>query len=299
MAKVTRIRKQRPARPAFTLIELLVVIAILAVLASLSVAAVMKVLNSQQKRNTQTLISKLDDGLNKQWRSVVETAKMETPNAWAVALSGGNADLAQVIHIKCRLRQEFPTSFAEALNPLPLPPKPSYVRALQNAQAGARTWQAESSACLYLALKEKRRSGDFNPDTSLSAQEVIDPVGDGIKEIHDGWGNPIVFSRFPTAPSGIVNTVNPSGPQGVPPSHDPVDPDSLLTNPAWVTSPLGASTLGAQYQLYMHPVFANANYKLIPVIMSMGTDGQIYDPAAPVGQNDDIYNIQLTPLNQQ
>ena len=146
-----------------------------------------------------------------------------------------------------------------------------------------------------MALKETRRSIHFDTDTSLSAQEVVDPVGDGIKEIHDAWGNPLVFSRFPLAPAGILDTLNFNNngqPQAVPPSHDLVDPDMLLTDPTWVKN------FGAQYAQYLHFVVANANYNMMPVIMSMGPDGQIYDPLNPgVLPNDDIYNVQINPIN--
>jgi type II secretory pathway pseudopilin PulG len=286
------------ARPSFTMLELLVVIGIILALVSLSVAGIMKGLNYQQRRNTETAISKVDAALQKQWLRVIETAKNEAVNSTELALANNDPRWAQVIHIKLRLIQMFPTSIAEAQSGAPLVgTNPAYVRATAGLTAGTRSWQDESSACLYMILKQSIRGGDFDPDTSLSSQEATDPFpadGQGLKEILDGWGKAIVFCRFPgIAPSSSspLLTIMPKG-SGVTPTkkgNDPVDPENLLTDPNWIGATYsGATTCGAQFATWVHSVFPNANYDLRPVIFSQGSDGSPFT-------RDDIHNFDLTP----
>jgi type II secretory pathway pseudopilin PulG len=310
MVRTTR-PPRTPARRAFTLVELLVVIGIILLLVSLSVVAIMKAFGYQQRRNTETMIAKVNQAFQKQWIRVVDMAKNEKPSPQAQALSGGDSRRAQVIHVKLRLAQMFPTSFWEAKNAV-LGANPAYTRALANASTTGRTWQDESSACLYMALKQSIRGGDFDPDTALSSQEVRDPLGDGIKEIYDGWGNPIVFSRMPGvswyngtigADSAFLlvqdlNTkaylLNPgqtvSGSTVTPTTtgNDPVDPENLLADSAWVTA--NSTTYVGATGLHLHPVFPGANYNLKPMIVSLGPDNTIN-----AFTGDDVYSFQVTP----
>jgi hypothetical protein len=298
---------RRQLRRSFTLLELLVVVGIILALVSLSAVAVLKTLGYQQRRNTETLISKLDQAFKKQWLRVIDMAKTEQPNSTEMAMANNDSRYAQVIHVKLRLMQMFPTSFAEALKgPAPLGPNRAYVSALQTIQTG-RTWQDESSACLYLILKQSVRGGDFDPDTGLSSQEVRAPLSDGIKEIYDSWGNPIVFARWPGFSPGNYPTAqappqppwndarkllalqNPSGnPQGFPPSVDPVDPEGLLASTTWqntMNATLGM-TCGQYYATNVHLLAPNATYNLTPLIISMGQDGALiaWPAANPTGQ---------------
>src|SRR5262245_44467116 len=110
-------------RPAFTLIELIIVIAIIAILAALTTGAVMRYYSVQQQTNTEVNIRKLNDALQNQWDTVVRQARDQSepisPQAKALANYAGTADerVARIIHIKLRLKQEFPMNFTEILNP--------------------------------------------------------------------------------------------------------------------------------------------------------------------------------------
>jgi prepilin-type N-terminal cleavage/methylation domain-containing protein len=335
---VRTIRPTRmPPRSGFTLIEMVVVIGIILLLVSLSAAGIMRILNLQQRRNTESAILKLDKGFNQQWKTVIDTAKTEQINPIAQLLAGTDGlapNRARVIHILLCLKREFPTTFAEAVNPVPISaadlatlglqpfaPNQDYVRTLQGAQAG----HTESSACLYLALKERRRGTDFDPDTALSSQEVVLPIpGDGLKEIWDGWGRPINFQRWPynpvapyaapfwQSPVGTIQTFAAANPP------DTEDPEGLLANAGWqlwLTTPALWVGFTPQQQQAMQRLIANVfwwqgqapqgsprpyplapaqggtlfQYQLTPVIWSFGSDGQ--SPTA-----DDIYNFQLSPL---
>src|SRR5437667_135759 len=93
----------------------------------------------------------------------------------------GNDVQARIIHIKLRIKQEFPMDFTEILNPYQppygydLPPLPSYQAAVvAMIKAGSVPWyqpssiyQAspmENSTCLYLALQRARGGASFNFD---------------------------------------------------------------------------------------------------------------------------------------
>jgi prepilin-type N-terminal cleavage/methylation domain-containing protein len=291
----------RARRRGFTLTEMLVVLAIIAVLVSLSVGAVMQTRKVQETGNTKTLITKVDQAFQKRWLATVETARNEPPCRLAQGIAGINTAVyddrrARVIHIKMRLIQEFPVSFKEATSPVGaasalggLDPNPSYVRAFANPTAGARTWQDESSACLYQALKRQVRGTEFDPDTSLSSQELVDPIGDGIKEIVDAWKQPLLFSRFPgVAPSQAANI---AALGLVPATGDPVDPEKLLCNQAWITAPCPAipsvATCGQAFQQVIGYAPSTIPPNLTPVISSTGYDAKNFTP-------DDIYNFVLS-----
>ncbi len=278
---------RRPARHGFTLIELLVVIAIIAVLMSLILAGVMKALTLQNNKNTKGELTKLETARAKAYRQVIDAAKSESPCLLASTWANGNAQLAQVLHIKLRLRQEFPQSFAEVTNPLGVPAKPSYLRALQNAQPG-HSANEQSSIMLYLALKESRRGSEFDPDSSLAAQEIRTTT-DGLKVIVDAFGNPIVFIRWPALPtldpnaatsSMLVNTLTTAVKT---PLIDDEDPENQMSvnNYVWFATPNGQ-----QFAASCHgpSLVGTAPYPLRPVIASTGFNGKF-------GDSDDLYSV--------
>jgi hypothetical protein len=290
------------------MVELIVVVVIILVLVSLSTAAVIKMIGYQQARNTEQTINKLDQAFKKQWRAVIDTAKTETPNGLAQSLANGDPRRAQVIHVLMCLKREFPMSIAEARSPLPsyttFLPNPAYVTALKNAAASGHD---EKSACLYMALKQTRRGVDFDPDSALSSQELVDPVGDGVKEIYDGWGQPIEFIRWPVGlpniPSGspqigTLQAFNTSSPP------DPQDPEGLLASKSWLqffqqpaqqalpgVKDLFAPPGTQQAPYWPYPLGgAGQQYQLTPVIVSAGPTG---------GKPAPVYNFTLSSLGGQ
>jgi prepilin-type N-terminal cleavage/methylation domain-containing protein len=282
------------ARRGFTLVEIIVVLAIIVVLMSLGVGAIMQTRKVQETNNTKTEITKVFQATQKRMQSTVETARNEPPCLIAQQLAGINTAVyddrrARVIHIKMRLIQDFPVSFKEATSAVGAPsalggvdPNPTYVRAFANAVPGTRTWQDESAACLYMALKRQTRGTEFDPDSALAPQELFDPVGDGIKEIVDAWRQPLVYSRSPgyaPSQSAVLAAL-------VPASGDPVDPDKTLSNALWVT---WIST-NPQYLAVFTQLFGYAPSttppNLTPVISSTGYDAKTFTA-------DDIYSFVL------
>jgi prepilin-type N-terminal cleavage/methylation domain-containing protein len=280
---------RRPARDGFTLVEILVVIAIIAVLMSLVLSGIMKVRVVQQNNNTKEEVIKLEDARAKHERRVIDAAKNESLLPLDTALANNDNQLARVIHIKLRLQQEFPQNFAEVLTPGPLayPAKPSYVKALQGINPAAHSAYEQSSILLYLSLKESRRGSEFDPDSSLAAQE-IHTTSDGLKSIVDAYGRPIVFIRWPALPTldptttpNLITTLTTTVKT---PPVDAEDPEGLMTA-AWF-----ATTNGQQFAQNCHGpsvVVINGNsavYPLRPVIASTGKNGKL-------GDSDDFYGF--------
>jgi len=228
---MTATRSQTGARGGFTLIELLVVITIIGILMALTTAAIFRFIPAQQTDVTRKTIDKVRGALNKQMTAVFTVASKEQIPAANYAnllmLANNDARRARVIWIKLRLKQEFPMTYDEATNPggSYISPKQSFVTALGGRKSANPPSPAESGACLLIALGADRGN---TADTSsvLSAAEVRDSDGDGLKEVVDAWGNPLVFYRWPVDNPDIqpkTSTVN----------ADPQDPDGFLLSGSW------------------------------------------------------------------
>src|SRR5829696_2498105 len=167
---------KRPANPraAFTLIELMVVLGIIVLLSTLSVAAVLRVRDSQRETNTNTELRKLQIGIDQRWKATVERIKTEDvpPEIREYTRNANGSydnDRAKALHLKLRLRVEFPQTFAEVepakfaaaypvfLNPqfqgLPKSygPKPVFTAAVSNL---TDTHENESAVLLALILSQ-------------------------------------------------------------------------------------------------------------------------------------------------
>jgi prepilin-type N-terminal cleavage/methylation domain-containing protein len=232
----------RPCRRGFTLIELLVVIAIIAVLLGLSTAAVMAVMTSQIKSATKTTLNKVANILSKQWKAAIDQANEEfrafNPNnpdpniAAAYQATGGNPDLAKNLYVQMRLQQEFPTSLAEAANPvvysangatISLPSK--YTRAVAGLSSVGQPQPAmwESSVCLCLALSKARRGeGDtLNLEDGVGAGTI--QTVNGAKVLVDNYGTPIDYTRGANNSSPQVRSAGPN--------QKPNDADDIVSTP--------------------------------------------------------------------
>jgi prepilin-type N-terminal cleavage/methylation domain-containing protein len=309
-------------RPAFTLIELLVVVAIISILAALAVSGMMQYFEAQRQSNTETNIRAVYQILQQHWAKVVADAKTERPSdAVLVALADNDMERARVIWIKLRLMEAFPENFTEILStdpmgsktsPLyykPLPPiqvyippgqqkyMAGYLKTLKKLGISGSTppRASEASACLLMALSVNRGGTVLTPDTL--GPSIQDTDGDGMREIVDGWGNPLGFYRFPTGNNELTSKYNPN------PSarfYDPLDPDGRLVVPTWLTSSSGSAN---RFKSLCHdlPAQSPKGLYLVPVIASAAKDGKLGmqpranplrpDPMMPLASGDDYDNI--------
>lgn len=272
-------------RAGMTLIELLVVMAIIGVLASLTIGAVFTVRESQVKSAAENTVQKLASAFDQQYKAVLDECRADTVPGWAVQMANGDLRRARVIYTKGRLAQEFPSTFAKAINPggavvtvANLPPKPTYVKACAGVTPAA-AW--ESSALLYLALSQGRRgmSAASSLDDSIepNAIQTVTANGKDFRILVDPYGTPLAFFNFPTGNIELnqppyVNNNTANFPTN---GRDPVDPEGTLYGQAWPVA------LRTQFQTAFHALNApdavnvpgTAN-GLLPVIASAGRDGK-------------------------
>jgi prepilin-type N-terminal cleavage/methylation domain-containing protein len=283
-------RRILACRLAFTLIELLVVMAIAAVLVTLLVAAAVRTMGVMTGRATDSTLSKVASELEKQWKTLVAQANREQIPANVITLAGGDERRARVMWIKLRLKQEFPTTYAEARNPTLLQAK----NVFKNLPASANDPSTESSALLLLSLSTGRGGVNWDAGNTLGAGAIRDTDGDGFPEIVDTWGKAIYFVRYPIpgANPNLTSNSNPLwvtelNPGGLSSGNrnDSQDPDGLLSSPNWAgtqNSSIFAGVLGQGYTIAPNMSYSNLN----PFVGSAGPNGVI-------GDTDDRFSYNL------
>ncbi len=247
-------------RHGFSLVEMLVVVAIIAVLMALGAAGTFQWINTTKEANSISAVQTIHDILRSHWDKVIQDANKEPViPSQIMSLASNNPRRARIILIKMRLVEAFPITDEEIRNCPVYVDNSKYIpisnrryNALYQKELGTATpgSSVESATCLYLILQTNK--GNANIDLDAFAK---DTNNDGVKEIVDGWGNPVTFCRFPTESNALQNKY--SG------KTDPLAPDGLL---------LGSWSGSGTFSSICHtPV----NQYLAPVIVSNGRDKQL------------------------
>lgn len=193
-------RRPQSARSGFTLIEILMVIGLIALLAGVLIVAVGGVVGSAKEAATKATIRKVDSLLTKRMeafnRAIIDQDKVssgsgKTPTyvqaAQLESFYRQAPSVAKVLARKRVFRQYFPQRFSEV-------------------PAGSLTYdtskhvsETESAEMLYYFLTTLPGYGIDAPDgDNFTNNEIADTDSDGLKEIVDGWGQPLRYYRWPT-----------------------------------------------------------------------------------------------------
>ena len=132
------------------------------------------------------------------------------------------------------------------------------------------TWtrEYESAECLYLILATYRLAGGLAID-NVPERNIADLDNDGVPEILDPWGRPVVFMRSPVGLKG----------RGVDALFGEADPFDFL-----------GSDYRYEFEVAKYPVF------LSPVIISAGQDGE-FGLITPETVKDIFYSSSATYLD--
>jgi len=305
-------------RGGFSLIELLAVISILALLMAIAAGAYFRIRSSQDQTNTEATMEKVNTGIDRKWKAVVDQAKDEVkqeqlPEVRALVNAlGGNKEFALPIWIYYRLRYEFPTTFAEARNPvnltslgIVLPPPQRTIFAASPIGSlpatGIGTPEEQSAACLYVSLTQSGNRGEtFGSDgtQNQSVDYTFTGTTTKVKVFVDAWGHPIAFCRLCYGPGSEVQ----SAPYSRLTIHkDPLDPigqierfaSSSVANRATVNfiwnklhefhmTVGGVSPVPATYPLPAQ--------NWVPTVISAGKNKTF---GAGIGSDDDLLSYRL------
>jgi prepilin-type N-terminal cleavage/methylation domain-containing protein len=309
------------ARSAFTLVEMLVVIGIIALLAALTAAAVTRIREQSRENYTNVHLNKIQMELEKQWKAQVALIKSETPPAAIVELTkdqNGSQDLvrARALHLKLRLRQEFPQNFSELtpIQPLGGPyvyqVKAGFKTALKAPLAAETTPEAQSAALLYLILSQGSGGTRTDVDTIARTKLMDYPQQNNapaipLKVFADEWGSHIGFRRWADDDmTDVVNELNlppyvaaPAPPAPGISKNDPQDPEghfSPFFQPAWP-----AANRQLALQLLATPKLQNPfdGTNRGPFVFSAGKNGMFRvnnDPNLPFEVNlDNLYSFRI------
>lgn len=312
-------------RNAFTLVELLVVLTIISLVTGMTAAAISSVSHTAKLSRTRGIIAVIDDVLTSKYETYkTRPLAVAVPTTTRIEIEPREAARIRLNMIRDLMRMEMPDRKADvvdgparisgAVAPVAfdntsrsfvvgavakrqmtwLPPaqRQVYQSRIPPSSTGpfdAWTRDFENAEALYLIVSTTFLDG-MPAIESIPQANIGDVDGDGMLEILDGWGTPIVFIRWPVdyandTPNDNVNDL------GIPRTNDEFDPFEVDFGFTASNTPVVATGLTRQQP-----------FSLRPLVVSAGSDG-VFDLLLGYtdwnGGGTDIRFSQMTwPSNQ-
>ena len=218
-------RSLKQARRGFTLVEVLVVISILAIIMGIGVGAYFLIMGGQQKSASEATVSKVDNKLLAKIKLIRDRIKDDTRNnrpgtgVPELRTAGFSVEAAESIMLYCRMRNELPMSYIEALTPTVVPiinltlPVRSEFQSIPRPNPPFTTppasvfvppdYRLQSAVCLFRALSPSNPEGfeqqtgvlgivpDINGADLLATNPSVNE-----KVYRDSLGKPLIFNRL-------------------------------------------------------------------------------------------------------
>jgi prepilin-type N-terminal cleavage/methylation domain-containing protein len=309
-------------RQAFTLLELIVVMSIIALLATITISAVFRLQETSKESTTNTNLTAIQMEFEKQWKAKRDQIAKEDPPQVVKELTK-NADgtydtlRAKALHMKLRLRQEFPNNFGEVNSTVTLTylghtynygSKAAYKAAIKNPRLSGPNQYVEyqpemqSAAMLLIILSQGAGGASTNPET-IARTAVFDfPQNNNQPDIQlrvfvDAWGKHIAFRRAADEDmTDVLNELNQApfvtSAQIVSGNMDPQDPEGRLRMQGWPGRAQCESFLAStnpQSRPYVPFPFDGRNRG--PFCFSAGKDNTFLTA-------DDLYSFRLQQFRQ-
>ncbi|QDU93036.1 prepilin-type N-terminal cleavage/methylation domain-containing protein [Lignipirellula cremea] len=268
-------------RRGFTLVEMLIVVSILTLVAGMLLFAMQGVTEQARTRSTETEIQRISDVLLERWDSY-KTRPVRVAAGAGLMQRRLNA-LRELQRAELPERKSDVTTGTVAMSPVQRGYQRKVLRLVQkvNPSHTISNWttQHESAECLWLILGSLT-VGDTNALSLLTEKEVGDTDGDGVPEVLDAWGVPLMFLRW--APGFSQSTLQ--GPGATTPAIDVFDP--LQADPRYFDGS------GVRKQADVPVLFA-----LTPLIASAGPDKEFGLAFDIFGSSAPLNYAQTTPPN--